>query len=188
MQTLTINEKGDYTIMNEETNTITFEEVEQRLKGKKLEEYTDQDVFDRFIGYGDTEELEQPEIQKLLIQHGYVVILVDMVDTIIDNEVIEFVYSSDLFNDTNIRHKQGKISNIEFTTHNDIPECKSSIIHFTDTDNGETIILNGHLFLDNQELENYKNKLEQLGENVTVIYESKDNKLYLKCFMQEGVK
>ena len=44
MQTLTINEKGDYTIMNEETNTITFEEVEQRLKGKPFETYTKQDM------------------------------------------------------------------------------------------------------------------------------------------------
>ncbi len=31
------------------TKTITFEEVEERLKHKKMEDWTDADVFDRYI-------------------------------------------------------------------------------------------------------------------------------------------
>ena len=37
--------------MNLEEKVITFEEVENRLKNKSLNEYTDEDIFDRYIAY-----------------------------------------------------------------------------------------------------------------------------------------
>ncbi len=74
-----------------ELETITFEQVEERLKNVPLEQYTKQDILDRFIAYGTEEELNSPEIQKLLIKHGYIQELLEMT-TNIDNEVMEEIF------------------------------------------------------------------------------------------------
>lgn len=34
-----------------EQELITFAKVKERLEGKSLEEYTDEDMFDRYIAY-----------------------------------------------------------------------------------------------------------------------------------------
>ena len=68
-------EKADlnykYLEQKKNENVITFAEVKERLKNKSLAEYTDRDVFDRYIVYGVEYELNKPEIQQLIIQHGY---------------------------------------------------------------------------------------------------------------------
>ena len=47
---------------------ITFEEVKHRLENKELENYSKQDVFERYIVYGSEEELNNHTIQRLLIK------------------------------------------------------------------------------------------------------------------------
>lgn len=42
---------------------IRFEEVKHRLENKKLEDYSIQDIFERYIVYGSEEELNNPTIQ-----------------------------------------------------------------------------------------------------------------------------
>ena len=68
-------EKADlnykYLEQKKDENVITFAEVKERLKNKSLAEYTDRDVFDRYIVYGEEYVLNKPEIQQLIIQHGY---------------------------------------------------------------------------------------------------------------------
>lgn len=48
--------------MNRLEKTITFEEVKHRLENKKLEDYSKQDVFERYIVYGSEEKLNNPTI------------------------------------------------------------------------------------------------------------------------------
>lgn len=67
---------------------ITFVELKHRLKNKKLEEYSKQDVFERYIVYGSEEELSNPTIQMLLIKHGYTKELIEMA-TNISNDIID---------------------------------------------------------------------------------------------------
>ena len=67
---------------------ITFEEVKHRLENKELENYSKQDVFERYIVYGSEEELNNHTIQRLLIQHGHTKELVEMA-TNIDNDIID---------------------------------------------------------------------------------------------------
>ena len=67
---------------------ITFEEVKHRLENKELENYSKQDVFERYIVYGSEEELNNHTIQRLLIKHGYTKELVEMA-TNIDNDIID---------------------------------------------------------------------------------------------------
>ena len=74
--------------MNRLENTITFEEVKHRLENKKLEDYSKQDVFERYIVYGSEEKLNNPTIQRLLIKHGYTKELIEMA-TNISNDIID---------------------------------------------------------------------------------------------------
>ena len=67
---------------------ITFEEVKHRLENKELENYSKQDVFERYIVYGSEEELNNPTIQRLLIKYGYTKELLEMA-TNISNDIID---------------------------------------------------------------------------------------------------
>lgn len=67
---------------------ITFEEVKHRLENKELEDYSKQDVFERYIVYGSKEELNNHTIQRLLIKHGYTKELIEMA-TDISNNIID---------------------------------------------------------------------------------------------------
>ena len=67
---------------------ITFEEVKHRLENKELENYSKQDVFERYIVYGSEEELNNHTIQRLLIKNGHTTELVEMA-TNIDNDIID---------------------------------------------------------------------------------------------------
>ena len=67
---------------------ITFEEVKHRLENKELENYSKQDVFERYIVYGSEQELNNPTIQRLLIKHGFTKELIKMA-TNISNDIID---------------------------------------------------------------------------------------------------
>ena len=74
--------------MNRLEKTITFEEVKHRLENKKLEDYSRQDIFERYIVYGSEEELNNPTKQRLLIKHRYTKELLEMA-TNICNDIID---------------------------------------------------------------------------------------------------
>lgn len=67
---------------------ITFKKVIHRLENKELENYSKQDVFERYIVYGSEEELNNHTIQRLLIKHGYTKELIEMA-TDISNNIID---------------------------------------------------------------------------------------------------
>ena len=89
-------------------NIVTYNEVMQRLKNKKLKDMKPQDIFDRYIAYGTEEELNTPEIQQLLIQHNYTRELLEMLDFITDKRVIADILKSNLLNNGNIISMQGQ--------------------------------------------------------------------------------
>ncbi len=67
----------------------TFEEVKRRLENKELEDYSKQDVFERYIVYGSEKELNNPIIQRLLIKHRYTKELIKMATNISNNIIDE---------------------------------------------------------------------------------------------------
>ena len=104
-------------------NVITYEKVKNELKNIKLADMTKEQVFDRFIAYGTREELNNPEIQKVLIQNGYASELMDMVTIITDEDVIKMLYKSRAFENCNqcgIRLYHGQISEIIVEKNDDI--------------------------------------------------------------------
>ena len=130
------------------SNIITFEEVQNRIKNKTLEELSSQDIFDRYFVYGTEKEQNNPVIQKLMIEHGYTGNLLDTIDTIIDKEVEIKVLESRITESINLKPVKGYVKKIEATEvildndrnmgkhyqlHYEFGEYKTkSILHFYD--------------------------------------------------------
>ena len=95
------------------SNIITFEEVQNRIKNKTLEELSSQDIFDRYFVYGTEKEQNNPVIQKLMIEHGYTGNLLDTIDTIIDKEVEIKVLESRITESINLKPVKGYVKKIE---------------------------------------------------------------------------
>lgn len=74
--------------IDKSNEVVTFEEIKHKLENKKLEDYSKQDVFERYIVYGSEEKLNNPTIQRLLIKHGYTKELIEMA-TNISNDIID---------------------------------------------------------------------------------------------------
>lgn len=74
--------------IDKSNEVVTFEEIKHKLENKKLEDYSKQDVFERYIVYGSEEKLNNHTIQRLLIKHGHTKELVEMA-TNISNDIID---------------------------------------------------------------------------------------------------
>ena len=128
------------------SNIITFEEVQNRIKNKTLEELSSQDIFDRYFVYGTEKEQNNPVIQKLMIEHGYTGNLLDTIDTITDKEVERKVLESRITKSINLKPVKGYVKKIEarevildndrnmgkhYQLHYEFEEYKTkSILHF----------------------------------------------------------
>ena len=105
-----------------EKEIITYEVVLEKFKNKPIIEWTDQDVFDICIGYGDSDELNNSTIQELLINHGYINELINLADkTICDEKIINKILNSKILKEQNYNIKEGSIYSIEFKENEDLP-------------------------------------------------------------------
>ena len=167
--------------MNEKT--ITSEQVEQRLKNKPQEQWTKDDVFDRYVGYGSPEEIENPKVQKLFIKHGLYEELINLVDNIItDKEVVEKILDSNILKNKDIRKITGKIKEMKiFDIEDDnIDELKEVSIIFEEEDTLKQIKIKDFVLTSNTE--NYlKDRKKYNSTNIIAIVEKKDDNLILKC-------
>lgn len=163
--------------------TITSEQVEQRLKNKPQEQWTKDDVFDRYVGYGSPEEIENPEVQKLFIKHGLYDELINLVNNVItDKEVVEKILNSNIFEKKELKKIRGKIKDIKiFEIEDDkIDELKQISIIFEKENNAEQLLIKDFCLTSEidkylQDKNKYKNKMI-----ITIIEEDK-NELILKC-------
>lgn len=167
--------------MNEKT--ITYEQIEQRLKNKSKEQWTKDDVFDRYVGYGNPEEMESPEVQKLFIKHGLYEELINLVDNVItDKKVIEKILNSDILKTKDIKKITGKIKDIKiFGIEDDNnEELKKVLIIFEEKDTLKQIKIKDFVLTSNTE--NYlEDRKKYNNTNITAIVEKEDDNLILKC-------
>lgn len=170
-----------------EIKTVTCEQIAERLKNKPKEQWTKDDVFDRYVGYGDPEEIENTEVQKLFIKHELYEELINLVNNVItDKEVIEKVLNSNIFKNKEIKKITGKIKEIKILDIDDdnIDELKKVLIIFEKKDNQKQIYIND--FCLTSEVEKYMQDKEKYNNtNITAIIEENDDKLILKCFCCE---
>lgn len=173
----------------DDDRVITYEEVIARLKGKKLEDYTKEDVNDRYIAYGNETELNTPKIQRLLIKYGFYTALLDSVNIIEDKQTIQELLSSNLFKDINYTIMQGRILNVEkepFEVLKDEHTIYSMIVTFEEKNTSKQHRLKAYVILEDeeQELERYKKELKTYKNNIAVIVVNRDNDLYIGCYLK----
>lgn len=174
--------------------SITYESVKERLKNKSIEEWSKQDVFDRYIAYGDDNELRNPDIQKLLIQHGYIDELTSIISSVItDNEVIEKILSSNFVKKENIILKKGKIEKIYFEEDKKLTEGSNWMyIEFMDEDNAVITVKDIHF---KSEPKVWKNEIDSYAElnkykdkELTLIIDNTENEMRLRCALKKNEK
>lgn len=167
---------------------ITYEEVITRLKGKKLEDYTREDVNDRYIAYGSDTELNTPEIQRLLIKHKFYNALMDSIDIIEDRQTIQELLSSELFQDKNVNIMEGRITNVDtepFAILEKEHTIYNLIVTFEEKNTNKKYKLKAYvIFDDEEEIERYKEELKPYTNNVAVIVMNRDNDLYVRCYLK----
>ena len=165
-------------------NTITFEQVEQRLKNKPQEQWTKDDVFDRYVGYGSPEEVENPEVQKLFIKHGFFDELINLVNNVItDKEVVEKILKSNIFKKNELKKIRGKIKDINISEIEDdkIDELKQISIIFEKENNAGQLLIKD--FCLTSEIDKYLLDKNKYKNKMTIaIIEEDKNELILKCF------
>lgn len=153
-----------------DNNTITYESVEKRLKNKPVSEWTDQDVFDRYVAYGDYKELDEPSVQKLLIEHGYIDELINLVDNVIyDESIIKEILNSEVIQKEKYIVRKGKIDKMIFSENIDLPDDFIDVtLSFIDN-NKRTIEIKDLCYIPNKE--NYIKNIENYKDNIIIISE-----------------
>ena len=164
-----------------ENKVITFDEVEKRLKNKKIEDWTDDDVFDRYVGYGNYEECNDIKVQRLFIKHYLTNNLIYSVSTIItDKKVVERILSDELIKENdNYKIISGKIQNIRLEKDNKLPEDMSLlIINFIEQKTNKRYEIK-YFYMDDDF--KYKNELENnIGNDLIAVCEN----MNLCCFLK----
>lgn len=165
---------------------IKSEDVQERIKDKKVENLTEEDIFERYIVYGTAEELKDPEIQKLLIEHGYIDELTSIITSVItDNEVIDKILTSNFVEEENILVKVGKIKNIYFDEDDELPsDTNWMYIEFIDKNGSEIKLKDIHIKTESQDFENELDKYKD--DELTILATNINNEMKLKCVLKRG--
>lgn len=165
----------------EESRTITRNEVKARLEGVKLEDMSAQDLFDRYITYGTPEELNHTGIQKQLIKYGYLEYLIHIVDKLeVTEEILGEMTSSELFKTKGYAIKRGTIEHIEIAKHKWLPEDYIWIVFEVQDENRQDKYTIKYLHVKQK----FKQRLKTLiGNQIMAIVEQKDGELYVMCFL-----
>lgn len=171
-----------------QSNVITSEEVMNRLKNVKWEDYTKNDLLERYVIYGSESELQEPNIQKALINNDLHIELLDMVDMITDGGAIRDLLQSDLFKNKSMHTMDGTITGIQFACESDSNFKKNMICHtiveFEDV-YGNKHRIYGHTFNNLEDLQAHRTALEPFYNNIVLVVEESENQLYVVGFLKK---
>ena len=158
----------------------------KRLENINQEEWSDEDVFERYIVYGDNDELKKSDVQKLLIKHGYIEEVTQFVDSVItDDEVINSILNSHLFEDGEINLRKGRIEKIEFVEDDELPE-EFNWCYITFIENNSLEILTILDFCYIPENEEYEEELNKYKDNIGIVTEIINDIVRVRCFLKSN--
>lgn len=164
-------------------NVFSSEYILDHYKDIKLKDMDKEDIFHRYIVMGSNEEQNNPEVQRVMAQYGYIDELTDMVDTITDSEVINYILSSNLFDNKNLTLMEGKIINIKFIEDYDLPiDFNLGIIDFLDKKTNKLVLIKTMCYI--PENTSFKDKIEKLkNDTIQIIIENMNDEMKLRCFL-----
>lgn len=161
---------------------ITYNEVMERVKNVPLEQYTPEDIFQRYIAYGTVEELNKPTIQNLIIKNGYTEYLVNILGEMTTNEIIitEMLNSNCFKKDYAI--KRGTIQDIQIMKIEELTgKFSRARITILDTETKERYVVE---YVDEEDKINSQFKKEYMDKYVTVVVHNMETVNRLCCFLK----
>ncbi len=180
--------KEENKTMNE-NQIITYESVKKRLQDKPLDQYTRQDVIDRYVAYGTQEELSKPEIQQLFVKHQLYDELICSVDSVIEDKmVIQNLLKSDIFDELDISIIDGKIIDIvDKSVEDSNSELKYTMVLFKETSTSKLYEINIAVFFHLQGFEEYRTRLQSYYDNelIAIVTKNEKDKFQIKCFLKK---
>lgn len=167
------------------TKTITYEQVLERIKGKTLEEYTPEDLFDYYIVYEDDNQLEDIKVQQALIKNDVAIdYLIHAIQILEDEQAIKDLYSSDFFKGNTYTAIQGKIKSIQTIQDTITPEYNRISVEFIESENQKKYLLKAPIIYEDADLEKYKNKVASSKDNIIAVLENKGNEQIFVGFIK----
>lgn len=157
-----------------------YKEVKERLKNTKLEDITEEEIYTLFLS-DETEvrDLYKPEIQQLLIKHGFISSFLRKVDYIYDKQVIKDLLSSKDYAESNLTIKPITITSIEMITlFLEKDTFYNMRINFKDkeTQKEYSILTTIWLVPNQSEIERYKNEIMTNKDTMGIIIDTKEDK------------
>lgn len=166
-------------------DVFSSEYIMENYKDVKLEDMDKEDLFHRYIVMGSEEEQNDPIIQMALIKNGYAEEFIGFsgVKFITDNEVIEGIKNSKIFENKNIKLIRGKIESIAFReTDDDLDEFNYATMKFQDKDTSEELLIIDFCFKPDND--KYEKEISKYKDDITAIIEYKNNENHLMCFLK----
>lgn len=161
---------------------ITYNEVMKRLKDIPIENYSSEDIFQKYIAYGTAEELNNTKIQRLIIQNGYTEYLVNILgEMTTDETIVDEMLKSECFKkDYSI--KRGTIEDIQFIDDKEIPSVFKCVnIILLDAEAKERYQIQ---YVDEEERINVQFKRAYISKYVTVVIQNMKSINRLCCFLK----
>lgn len=161
---------------------ITYNQLMERLKNVPLEQYTPEDIFQRYIAYGTAEELADTKIQHLIIKNGYAEYLVNILGEMTTNEtIITEMLSSDCFK-KDYAIKRGTIQDIQIMKIEELTgKFSRARITLLDAETKERYVVE---YVDEEDKINSQFKREYMDKYVTVVVHNMETVNRLCCFLK----
>jgi len=158
-----------------------YNQTKERLKNANIEDMTEEDIYILYLTgtlhQEEIESLHKPEIQQLLIKHGFIkAFLHFLVDYIKDKQVIKDLLSSKEFTEANFIIKPVTITNIEIEKLDENFSKYYITIQFIDkkTQTSYSIEIGEGFELTNAK--KFKDEIISNKDNMSIILDSKRNK------------
>ena len=133
---------------------------------------------------GTEEELNTPEIQKKLLQHGYIKELFEMTNFITDQQIISDILHKYLPRIEPTILVFGQAKDIWVIEHLQEPKERKLAFEFLDKDTGEKIIIDGPTIFSQDEYNKYRNQFFKYQNNlIAIVKETENNKYNLLAFL-----
>lgn len=157
----------------------------KELDNIKLEDMTKDDVFLRYVLFGNDQELKRPEITRLLIKHGYIQEALFHTDFIVDKQIILELFKRNRLAEKGLKAIQGRITKMETKEEEVDTNCflDIEVIEFTNEDNTEVYKFE-YLCSNLRDNTDFENEVTIYKDNIIAIVEKIDTSPTLICFVK----
>ena len=130
---------------------------------------------ERYIA-GNEGDIEDAEVQKLWVEYGFTNILIESIDIITDKDVVNKIFTSDIWKSKKYILKEGKINNIRKIDKEIVEHLYEVEVKFLDKNGHDKYELKG--LCDKDKMEQYK------GQELYVIMSEEEDKIQrFSCFL-----